>query len=245
MKKIILLFISIFYTGFIQAQGIECIYQEKISVPKEQWNQMDDDLRKSFEDINKDKFYVYKYFNHKSIYYPLKKQEFKTYKETFKIGDSVFEKSKIITQGVLGEIIYQNFEKNSLLYLLNYLKKDYSIKDKIIPFTWKITNETKTINNYMVKKATTTYNNKTVEAWFTDEIPINGGPFLFQSLPGLIIEATYNKLRHFHLISIKKVKSTIIEPPVNKSSYMALKDFHKIIADMIKVTKKNCTTCSK
>jgi len=67
-------------------------------------------------------------------------------------------------------------------------------------YHWKITDETKTINGFKVRKAVTesieiakgepSYYGK-VYAWFTEEIPIPVGPERYVGLPGLILEIEY------------------------------------------------------
>lgn len=62
--------------------------------------------------------------------------------------------------------------------------------------------------NYPVRKATTTYGGRQWTAWYTEEIPINNGPYVFGGLPGLILEL-YDDQRYFHFI-IKSVQSRSI-----------------------------------
>jgi len=58
---------------------------------------------------------------------------------------------------------------------------------------WTIGKETKYILNYKCQKATTilkTKNgkNKKIIAWYTNQIPVSSGPFIYSGLPGLILE---------------------------------------------------------
>lgn len=58
---------------------------------------------------------------------------------------------------------------------------------------WTITDETKTILGYTVRKATKTNNmDGTTFAWFTTDIPVEAGPFKYAGLPGLILEFYYS-----------------------------------------------------
>nr|WP_298001267.1 GLPGLI family protein [uncultured Flavobacterium sp.] len=71
----------------------------------------------------------------------------------------------------------------------NIFKKNFLVTDQI-NYSWKITNETKQIQNFTCYKATTAFRGNTFEAWFTPDIPINAGPWKWYGLPGLILEAT-------------------------------------------------------
>ena len=56
------------------------------------------------------------------------------------------------------------------------------------PIVWTLHNEHKTIGKYTCQKATTELNGRKWIAWFTSDLPIQGGPYVFDNLPGLILE---------------------------------------------------------
>lgn len=104
--------------------------------------------------------------------------------------------------------------KGSPLFKKEWLEIDY-VDD------WKLTKETKRINDFVVFKATATYqegNNvagyktKEATAWFCPEIPFPHGPINFGGLPGLIFElhienAVYGLTSiEFKNVSIPEVK---------------------------------------
>jgi len=53
---------------------------------------------------------------------------------------------------------------------------------------WKISTETSKIGEYNCQKAEVQYGDRHWTAWFTKDIPVSEGPYLFYGLPGLIIE---------------------------------------------------------
>jgi len=53
---------------------------------------------------------------------------------------------------------------------------------------WKLKKEYKTVLGYKAQKATLDYGGRKWIAWFTKEIPVNYGPYVFGGLPGLIID---------------------------------------------------------
>ncbi len=70
---------------------------------------------------------------------------------------------------------------------------------------WKISSEKKKIGIYNSQKAVTTYGNREWTAWFSNDIPINDGPYVFSNLPGLIISITDSGGDYkFNLVQIKK-----------------------------------------
>ncbi|MBC7555586.1 MAG: GLPGLI family protein [Chryseobacterium sp.] len=66
--------------------------------------------------------------------------------------------------------------------------------------SWKLLNITKKIQGYNCQKATLNFGNRTWEAWFTTEIPIQDGPYIFGNLPGLIVQINNLKNDHSFLL---------------------------------------------
>ncbi len=115
-------------------------------------------------------------------------------------------KTKVVRDGKyqtqIGFLKYVNnyYFKTNLMEEQRDLQ-DIKIKTKWKPdYKWEITNETKTIMGYTVRKAIAnsieipkdreSYYGKVI-AWFTEEIPIPVGPDRYVGLPGLILEVEY------------------------------------------------------
>lgn len=101
-------------------------------------------------------------------------------------------------------ILNKKNEATKLYYMGGPTKNYYEITvDKII---WNILPETKIYENYKVQKATAKINNRIWEVWFTKDIPLNIGPYIFQGLPGLIILAEDKlKSHNFKLVGISNM----------------------------------------
>ncbi|TAG13264.1 MAG: GLPGLI family protein [Sphingobacteriia bacterium] len=64
----------------------------------------------------------------------------------------------------------------------------YLIKDSVRNLEWKISEETREIAGFECRKAVTKICDSVyVVAFYTDQIPVNGGPESFNGLPGLIL----------------------------------------------------------
>lgn len=106
-------------------------------------------------------------------------------------------------------------------------------KDSLVDLKWLITSETKKYKKYTCQKATTTWRGRNYIAWFTEEIPINDGPYKFSGLPGLIVELfDTEKDYHFELLGFEKLKKPL-SFKMKFKDYVAMprKDFfeeHKI-----------------
>ncbi|HMQ08653.1 MAG TPA: GLPGLI family protein [Saprospiraceae bacterium] len=85
-------------------------------------------------------------------------------------------------------------EENMVTYIRELLGKRYLIEDQRPQFKWKILNELKEIAGFLCMKAETINheNGYPVFAWFTNKIPIHGGPEGFSGLPGMILSLELN-----------------------------------------------------
>lgn len=120
-----------------------------------------------------------------------------------------------------------NIEKYTIL-LNNLYRISYNIK-----LDWNITKDKIKIGNYNCQKAILNYKGRTWEAWFTNDIPIFDGPYIFSGLPGLIVQMNDKRKDYiFSLIGLKKSEDSYalnelkIKPiPVNE------KQLRKVMLD--------------
>lgn len=84
-------------------------------------------------------------------------------------------------------------------------KTKYEYEESQPEFKWQLHNDSKKILDYQCKKATVKYRGREFIAWYTTEVPVNNGPYIFEGLPGLILELedSQNKY-HFTAIGIDK-----------------------------------------
>lgn len=83
----------------------------------------------------------------------------------------------------------------------NYYKVNMNKK-----LNWQISPEKDQFLGMPVQKATTVLNKRKWTVWFTPDIPIQDGPYLFQGLPGLVVKAEdENKGISFTLVAIKSL----------------------------------------
>jgi hypothetical protein len=71
---------------------------------------------------------------------------------------------------------------------------------------WKILPETAVIGSYKTQKAETEFAGRKWSAWFTQDIPLQEGPYKFSGLPGLIVKAEDADGHYeFNLKEVKKI----------------------------------------
>ena len=127
---------------------------------------------------------------------------------------------------------YKNFDLKKYKVLFTQNEKSTNVKETLPSFDWKLINESKIINGYTCKKATTintAFNsNQSIVAWYTDQIPVNDGPMHYNGLPGFIIqiEIGSNSILTFDKLVFNK-ENTAIEEPNNSAPELSFSDYSK------------------
>lgn len=114
-------------------------------------------------------------------------------------AQNLYKSDSIKSSGVTPKTFSINFN-NAIIKNNNTLKKyyrilvdAYEVTTEVPALKWEITSEKKKIGDYECQQATLQYKNRQWTAWFTQDIPISEGPFVFKGLPGLIIWIYDNK----------------------------------------------------
>lgn len=104
--------------------------------------------------------------------------------------------------------------KSSLSYLIKrrsnavthfeLLGNDLLKYNEQIAFNWKLVNESKVISGLNCMKAIVDFEGREWIAWYAVDVPINGGPYKFYGLPGLILDLSDTQnLFHFSVDSLE------------------------------------------
>lgn len=142
--------------------------------------------------VNSSKFYNYNYYVTDSTMASLKS---KNPQGGYNVNTGNLKKAKY-PMGVVNN--------DTEFYLIKTLDGDsYKIKQERP--TWKVSDEKKNWKNYSLQKATTKINGREWTVWFSNEIPVSEGPYLFKGLPGLVFFANDNVGDYnFELLSLNK-----------------------------------------
>ncbi|MDR0772665.1 MAG: GLPGLI family protein [Candidatus Peribacteria bacterium] len=129
--------------------------------------------------------------------------------QQYKVDSLKSTGSKNSAMGDNSFLVINDKEDLSFKYYF-FIKDVYKIKE-IIKLNWELKPETKKIDIYSCQKAILKYKGRTWEAWYTQDLPIQAGPYIFRNLPGLIVEMEDSTGSYkFSLFSIKK-RSEILD----------------------------------
>ena len=75
-------------------------------------------------------------------------------------------------------------------------RENYRYTDNDIKIKWQLSTKEKQIGKYKCKKATCTYRGRNYIAWYSPDIILSDGPYVFTGLPGLILKL-YDDKKHY------------------------------------------------
>ena len=134
---------------------------------------------------------------------------------------------------------YQNLATQVLKFNENFgFGIKLSITDNMSAISWKLSKNTKKIQNIECFSAQAEYRGRVWTAWYTPSIPVSSGPWLLYGLPGMILEAEdLNKTVQFVCegVIIPAENVEISQPKANYSKEKDLnsKDLPKIVKERL------------
>ena len=126
-------------------------------------------------------------------------------------------------------------KNNSLLFKENLTYSPDSEENTVYyeetpELDWELSEDTLTLSGFSCQKALLRYQNRTWTAWFTQEIPIEEGPYKFRGLPGLIIKMNdSSETWVFELLGINSISRLVSIPDetILKKKMLTKAEFYK------------------
>ena len=200
MKKLLFIFIAVFYASFINAQ----YFNPPTEIPLNKFKVLDSAQLKFTYFFSYKKSYSR---NESDTAFIVDKQVLLAGKNVSKYYSQYYldccerVMKKVMNIPMEGSAcsfeVFKNYPANkvtvteqagSYFYGGNYIYNE----DKP-EFKWTIDKDTMTLLGYTCQKATTTFRGRNYTAWFAPEIPSSNGPWKFGGLPGLILKISDDK----------------------------------------------------
>lgn len=132
----------------------------------------------------------------------------------------------------LGLAIYSDFRNNKIIERNFIQGRAFIITDSLRAINWTLVNETKEIEGIECQKAKASVYGREYEVWFSNKFAVPYGPWKFQGLPGLILEArSIDGEINFELKSFQtSLKDHMeINVPTNGESMIGYKNFFDLM----------------
>jgi len=82
---------------------------------------------------------------------------------------------------------YVNYEDGTVKDAREFMGREFLITGDQPTYAWRLAGERSEFLGFAVQRATAEQDSTSIEAWFTTEIPIPGGPGPYGGLPGMIL----------------------------------------------------------
>lgn len=235
MKKIFIL-ITTLTVLFSKAQTVIVNYTERRIINKERLDEMPEFMKK---EATQEHNYILNYNDGISMY--KNSSENKNFESETKKTTENKEITYKITNKSITKYYYKNISKDKILFNFTSGSNNFYGNDNFLKWEWQFTEETKKINGFICKKATSTAYGYNFTAWYTEDVAINAGPEKFDGLPGLII---YLGTPYFEWIAtsvkIEKTPIEIEEPKIVAKTYTML-EINKINKDAMSKLRNSST----
>lgn len=137
--------------------------------------------------------------------------------------DSLSKRGKISNDDVMSSIPYDTALGEEVVRKNNIFTVYEKVKDAKLKYTepinlkWTIYKDTKVYAGYKTRKAITTAYGRKWIAWYTEDLPLNFGPYKFCGLPGIIVNMYDEKGEYYLTLTQFKKKVKQIDLPKDKS----------------------------
>ena len=136
--------------------------------------------------------------------------------------------------------VYEDYEAGTLLETHEFLGRTFRVAEERPSYNWQLTTEQAMHLGYPVMKATTEHDSTTVEAWFTPQIPVEGGPASYGGLPGMILVLSINDGHTQYQateVVLEALEEGLIAAP-DEGQEVTREEFDTIVADKLEEISK-------
>lgn len=195
MRTYFLIVIACLFSGVSQAQYTmagKIEYERKSNVHQQLDDMMSDDKEDGGDNswVSMVKQKMPKFM---SNYFDL---SFNPENTLYKPGREVENPFKMFGQSPASDnTVYTDLKAMKVTASKKVFEQKYLVQDSLRELTWKIGDEIRTVANFKCRKAVGKYCDSVyVVAFYTEDIPVSGGPEMFAGLPGMILQVAIPRL---------------------------------------------------
>lgn len=130
---------------------------------------------------------------------------------------------------------YLDYAEGTMIEARGFLGRTFRVTRERPAYAWRIGTEQAEHLGYTVMKATAEHDSTTVEAWFTPQIPVPGGPASYGGLPGMILVLSVNDGRTQYQateVALDELEAGLIGPP-EEGDELPYEEFEKLVRERI------------
>lgn len=135
---------------------------------------------------------------------------------------------------------YVDLDEGRIVETHDLMGRTFRVVEQRPEYEWRLTSEQADHLGYMVIKATAEHDSTAIEAWFTPEIPVGGGPGPYGGLPGMILVLSVDDghTKYFATeIALGDVEEGLIKTP-NEGKEMSREEYDELVAEKMDEMRK-------
>ena len=137
---------------------------------------------------------------------------------------------------------YVNPEAGTMVEARRFLGRTFRVLREQPSLEWQLTSEQAEHLGYMVLKATAQKDSATtIDAWFTPQIPVQGGPESYGGLPGMILVLSVNDGQVQYQateVALGELEEGTIRPP-DEGDEMSQEEFEQLVKERLEEMTRN------
>ena len=133
------------------------------------------------------------------------------------------------------EAAYLDYSEGTMVEARGFLGRTFRMTRERPTYAWRIGTEQAEHLGYTVMRATAEHDSSTVEAWFTPQIPVAGGPASYGGLPGMILVLSVNDGQTQYQateVALQELEAGLIGPP-EEGDEVSYEEFEKLVRERI------------
>ncbi|MXW19026.1 MAG: GLPGLI family protein [Gemmatimonadetes bacterium] len=130
---------------------------------------------------------------------------------------------------------YVDYGEGTLVEGRRFLGRDFRVTRERPSYGWRIGVEQAEHLGYTVMRATAEHDSTTVEAWFTPQIPVPGGPASYGGLPGMILVLSLNDGQTQYQateVALTELEAGLIGPP-EEGDEVSYEEFEQLVKERL------------
>ena len=135
---------------------------------------------------------------------------------------------------------YVDLDEGRIVETHDLMGRTFRVVEQRPEYEWRLTSEQAEHLGYMVIKATAEHDSTAIEAWFTPEIPVGGGPGPYGGLPGMILVLSVDDghTKYFATeIALGDVEEGLIKTP-KEGKEMSREEYDELVAEKMDEMRK-------
>lgn len=130
---------------------------------------------------------------------------------------------------------YLEFGEGTVIEARGFLGRTFRMTRELPAIEWRLTADQAEHLGYTVIKATAEHDEKQIEAWFTPQIPIPGGPAGYGGLPGMILVLSVDRGQTQYQateVALEELEEGVIRPP-EEGDEVSREEFEQIVKERL------------